>query len=74
MRHRHRVVEPYLAEVFEFILADHRSDREAAEFVRRESVLGEKRQAHICRQVEVRGVRQVAVEVHCPQPARNSRA
>src|SRR6267143_4507696 len=60
----HGLVEPYFAEVFEFVLAHHRAARESTEFAGREAVFRKERHSDVGRQVEVSRIRHVTVEVH----------
>src|SRR5262245_23891620 len=56
------------AEVLQLIFPYDRSDREATQLARWKAVVGEKGHADVGREVEIRGVRQMAVEVHCAPP------
>src|SRR5512142_396261 len=67
-RHCDRFIQPDLAEVLQLVLADDRPDCQSPKLVRRKSVVGEERQAHVRGEIQVRRVRQVTVEVHRAPP------
>jgi hypothetical protein len=68
--HGDRIVQPNLPKVLELVLAYDGSDREATELSWWEAVLGEERESRISSEVQVRGIRQVTVEIHGAPPGK----
>ena len=56
-------METHLAEVLEFVLANHGSDGEALQVAERYAVLGKERHAGIGREIEIRRIGEVTVGV-----------
>ena len=63
-RDGHCLVEADFPEVLELVLANDRAEREPTELAGRKAMFGEERHANVSREVEVRPVRHVAIEIH----------